>query len=137
MLDPLEGELLKFSTTGGTAEKKRLANCSRAEHLFWQDSRPGDKLTVHFTVPEAGRYSVELNLCMSPDYGRQKIYINGTEAGRITDCYSPELYWLHPKLGIFEMKKGDNILEVETLEPNPKSSSKNHFGLDYIFLIRQ
>ena len=137
MLDPLEGELLKFSTTGGTAEKKRLANCSRAEHLFWQDSRPGDKLTVHFTVPEAGRYSVELNLCMSPDYGRQKIYINGTEAEKIIDCYSPELYWLHPKLGIFGMKKGNNILEVETLEPNPKSSSKNHFGLDYIFLIRQ
>lgn len=137
MLDPFEGELLKFSTTGGTAEKKRLANCSRAEHLFWQDSKPGDKLTVHFTVPEAGRYSVELNLCMSPDYGRQKFYINGIEAERITDCYSPELYWLHPKLGIFEFKEGDNILKVETLEPNPKSSSKNHFGLDYIFLIRQ
>ena len=33
MLDPLEGELLEFETTAGTAGKERLANCSRAEHL--------------------------------------------------------------------------------------------------------
>ena len=74
---------------------------------------------------------------MSPDYGRQKIYINGTAAEQLIDCYSPVLYWLHPKLGVFEFKKGDNILEIVTVEPNPKAKPGNLFGLDYIFLIRQ
>ena len=137
MLDPFEAEQLKFETTGGTAENQRLANCSRARHLFWHDAKPGDKLTVHFNVPKAGRYSVELNLCMSPDYGRQTLSINKVAVNEPVDCYSPKLYWLHPKLGVFDLKEGDNTLEVEALEPNPNASSKNQFGLDYIFLIRQ
>jgi hypothetical protein len=137
MLEPFEGELLKFETNGGAAEKQRLANCSCAEHLVWHDDKPGDRLTVHFTVPEAGRYSVELNLCMSPDYGRQKLSIDGVPVEQDIDCYSPQLFWLHPKLGVFDLREGDNTLEVETLEPNPLASSKNLFGLDYIFLIKQ
>ena len=137
MLDPFEGEGPAFETTGGKAEKQRLANCSGAEHLVWHDVKPGDRLTVHFPVPQAGRYSVELNLCMSPDYGRQKLSIDGTAVEQPIDCYSPKLYWLHAKLGVFDLEAGDNTLEVEALEPNPDASSKNQFGLDYIFLTRQ
>lgn len=137
MLDPLEGEVLASETTGGRAEKERLANCSRAEHLVWRDAAPGDRLTVQFPVPRAGRYSIELNLCMSPDYGRQKLSINGVAVDQVIDCYSPKLYWLHPKLGVFDLKEGDNTLEVEALQPNPEASSRHLFGLDYIFLIRQ
>ena len=74
---------------------------------------------------------------MSPDYGRYKISVNNVGVDQVIDCYSEKLYWLHPKLGIFELKEGDNTLEVETLESNPKASSKSLFGLDYIFLIRQ
>ncbi len=137
MLDPIEAEVLPFETTGGKAENQILANCSRARHLFWSGVKPGDKLTIHFNVPRTGRYSVKLNLCMSPDYGRQKLSINGQAVEKVVDCYSPKLYWLHPQLGTFDLKEGDNTLEVEALEPNPNASSKNQFGLDYIFLIRQ
>lgn len=137
MLDPFEGETLTVETKGGTAEKQRLANCSRAHHLVWEDNKPGDRLTVHFTTPKAGRYSVELNLCMSPDYGRYRFSINGVAVNQLIDCYSPKLYWLHPKLGVFDMKEGDNTLTVEALKPNPNASAKSLFGLDYIFLIRQ
>ena len=137
MLEPLEGELLKFEATGGTAEKQRLANCSRAEHLVWHDARPGDRLTVHFHVPEAGRYSIELNLAMSPNYGKQKLSVNGTPVQQVIDGYSPKLYWLHPKLSVFDLKEGDNTLEVEALVPNPEAKAGNLFGLDYIFLIKQ
>jgi len=137
MLEPLEGELLDFKTTAGSAGKERLANCSRAEHLVWRDSKPGDRLEVHFSVPEAGRYSIELNLCQSPEYGRQKLFINGIPVEGEIDCYSAELFWLHPKLGIFDLIKGGNILEVRTLEPNPAAAMGNLFGLDYIFLIKQ
>lgn len=137
MLDPLEGELLDFKATGGTAGKERLANCSRAEHLVWRDSKPGDRLDVHFTAPEAGRYFVKLNLCQSPEYGRQKLSINGTAAEGEIDSYSAELFWLHPQLGIFDLKRGDNVLSVKTLEPNPAARPGNLFGLDYIFLIKK
>jgi len=37
---------------------------------------------------------------------------------------------------MFDLEKGDNILEVEAMEPNPEAESGNQFGLDYIFLIR-
>ncbi len=96
MLEPLEGELLKFEATGGSAEKQRLANCSRAEHLVWHDAKPGDRLSVHFTVPQEGRYSVELNLAQSRNYGRQRLSINGAPVDQVIDGYSPKLYWLHP-----------------------------------------
>ncbi len=59
MLDPLEGEDLKHEETGGKAERQYLANCSRAAHLVWHDAKPGDRLTVHFTVPKEGRFTHE------------------------------------------------------------------------------
>lgn len=80
---------------------------------------------------------MELNLCQSPRYGRQKLSINGVPVDGEIDCYAQELYWLHPQLGVFELKRGDNILEVRTLEPNPEAETGNLFGLDYIFLIRR
>jgi hypothetical protein len=137
MLDPLEGEDLQHEATGGTVEKQRLANCSRAEHLAWHGSKPGERMTLHFNVPKAGRYSIELNLCMSPDYGRQKLSINGKEVPQPIDGYSPKLFWQHPKLGVFDLKEEENTIVVETLEPNANAKPGNWFGLDYIFLIRQ
>jgi hypothetical protein len=53
------------------------------------------------------------------------------------DGYSPELFWLHAKLGVFDFKEGENTLEVEALEPNTEASPGNLFGLDYIFLVKQ
>ncbi len=137
MLEPFEGELLEFEVTGGTAAKERLANCSRAEHLVWRDSKPGDLLKVRFTVPKEGRYLVKLNLCQSHEYGRQALSINGIPVEEAVDGYSAELFWIHPELGVFNLKEGDNVLEVRTLEPNPAADEGNLFGLDYIFLIRQ
>jgi len=146
MLDPLEGEALRFEARGGTAKAERLANCSGAQHLVWRDAPPGGRLTVHFTVLRAGKYSVELNLCTSPSYGRHDLAVNGKKAGiagaarpdaAVVDGYSAELGWIRPKLGIFDLKEGDNILEVRALASNREARPGNLFGLDYIFLIRQ
>ncbi len=137
MLDPQEGERLPFKTTGGTAAKERLANCSEAEHLVWREAKPGDTLTVTFTAPEAGLYSVELNLCQNVDYGRFKLAVNGTAVADPIECYSPKLFWLHPKLGVFPMKKGENVLTAESLAPHPAAKPGSLFGLDYVFLIKR
>ena len=44
---------------------------------------------------------------------------------------------MRPKLGVFELAEGDNTLNVRALEPNPSAKPGGHFGLDYIFLIKQ
>jgi hypothetical protein len=137
MLEPFDNEGLQHEETGGKAENQVLANCLGATHLVWHDAKPGDKMTVHFPVPKAGRYSIELNLCMSPNYGRQKLSVNGKPIPQTIDCYSPKLYWLHAKLGVFDLKEGDNTLTVESETPNQAAKPGNLFGLDYIFLIRQ
>jgi hypothetical protein len=137
MVEPMEGEGLKHEETGGSARRERLANCSGAEHLVWSDARPGDRLTVHFNAPAAGRYAFALNLCQSPDYGRQKLFINGRAVEGIVDGYYPGLYWLHPDLGVFDLRQGDNTLVATALSPNPAALAGNKFGLDYILLIRQ
>lgn len=135
MLDPVEGEALRFEARGGAAGRERLANCSGAEHLVWRGARPGDRLTVHFTVLRAGRYAVELNLCKWPEFGRHAFAVNGTSAAAEVDCYSPALGWTRPQLGVFDLKEGDNVLEVRALAPNPAAGAGSALGLDYIFLI--
>jgi len=138
MLEPIEGEALRFAARGGKAGKERLANCSGAEHLVWRGSRPGGRLATTFTVLKAGRYAVELNLCKSPDYGRFEFAVNGKPSAiGSVDCHSDELYWIRPMLGVFDLVEGDNTLEVRALDPNPAARPGGLLGLDYIFLIRQ
>jgi len=137
MLEPLESEALTHEETGGTARKERLANCSGAEHLVWRGAKPGDRLMVHFPVSDTGRYSIEINLCMSPDYGRHRLFINGRPALGSVDGYSPKLFWQQVRLGVFDLHKSDNVLTVEALDPNANARLGNLFGLDYIFLIRK
>lgn len=137
MLDPYEGEDLPVTTTRGTAARERLANCAGAAHLVWRGATPGTRMTVRFTVPEAGPHQIELNLTMAPEYGRHRFLVNGVPAADPVDSYSPELYWQHPRLGVFDLRAGENTLEVVTLDPNPAAASGNLLGLDYVFLVRQ
>ncbi|MGD0782693.1 MAG: DUF2961 domain-containing protein, partial [Candidatus Aminicenantales bacterium] len=137
MIEPLEGEALAHEETGGTAKTERLANCSGAAHLVWRGARPGDRLTVHIPVSAAGRYSIEINLCMSPEYGRQRFLVNGRPALQAVDGYSPKLYWQQVRLGVFDLHRGDNVLTAETLEANAAAKPGRLFGLDYIFLIKK
>jgi hypothetical protein len=137
MLDPIEGETLGVEVTGGQAAKERLANCSEAEHMVWRDGKPGDRMTVRFTVPEESRYSIVLNLAMSPEYGRYRFFVNGEAASSGIDAHSATLFWLHEKIGTFGLKKGENTLTVELLEPNSKGKPGNALGLDYLFLTKQ
>ena len=64
-------------------------------------------------------------------------FVNGKAARGIVDGYSPTLYWVHPKIGVFDLKEGDNTLVAVALEPNPRAEPGNTFGLDYLLLVRQ
>ena len=137
MLEPFEAEALAHRETSGKAAKERLANCSGAEHLVWQGAKVGGRMTVHFNVPAAGRYSITLNICQSPRYGRHQFLVNGKPAGEPVDGYSPTLFWTHPTLGTFELKAGDNVLTAVALPHNPNAEKGNALGLDYVFCVRQ
>jgi hypothetical protein len=137
MLEPLEAEGLRHEESGGTAKKERLANCSGAEHLVWRGAEPGSRQTVHFPVPAAGRYAVEINLCQSPDYGRFRFLVDGRAAAETFDGYSPVLYWRQVDLGVFDLRAGDNELTMEALKPNGAARPGSLFGLDYIFLKKK
>jgi hypothetical protein len=137
ILELAEGEDLKFDVTAGTAKAERLANCSGGTHLLWRDGKPGDKIRVHFNIPEAGHYQIMLNLCMSPEYGNYSFRVNDRPSDQHTDAWSEKLIWARPVLGVFPLKEGDNILEVTLREPNPQAKPGNLFGLDYIFLMRK
>jgi hypothetical protein len=75
-------------------------------------------MTVTFTAPAEASDSIELNLAMSPDYGRYRFLVNGDAVPDGVDCQSPKLFWLHPKLGVFRLRKGENVLKVELVAPN-------------------
>lgn len=136
-LELIEGEALAHEETSGTAGKERLANCSGAEHLVWRGARKSGRMKVRFEVPEDGRYLVDLNLCMSPDYGRHRLSVNGQPAAGDIDGYSPRLFWQRARLGVFDLKKGGNVLAVEALDPNPAAGPGGVFGMDFIFLVRE
>ena len=80
MLDPLEGEALRSRRRGGTAGRSGWPIAPGPSTSSGADAPPGERLTVHFTVLRGGPYSVELNLCTSPDYGRHELAVNGKKA---------------------------------------------------------
>lgn len=135
MLDLMEGEDLGYDPAPGSVSVERLANCSGARHLVWRNGQPGDRLTIKFQVPSDGNYQVMVNLCMSPDYGKHAFRINGTASEKVIDAWSEKLFWTRPVLGVFQLHKGENLMEITLMEPNSGAKPGNLFGLDYIFLV--
>lgn len=136
-MHPVEGEALEHEETGGRAATERLANCSGAEHLVWANAKPGDRLTVRFKAPGAGRYDIALNLCQAPGYGRHRLVVNGGPAAVEVDGFSPRLYWVRPTFENVELREGDNVLTAVALRPNPAAEPGNRLGLDYVLLVRR
>jgi hypothetical protein len=132
-----EGEKLDHEVTGGDVGVERTVHCSGGEHLVWRGARPGDKLTLHFAVPTAGRYRVEVSLSQSPSHGRQKLSVDGQPADGEIDGYATELRGHLPSLGAFDLHEGDNTIEAEALDPNPSAEPGNEMGLDYIVLTKE
>ncbi len=136
-MEPIEGEALLHAETGGRAATERLANCSGAEHLVWSDAKAGDRCTVRFKAPRAGRYDITLNLCQSPGYGRHRLLVNGRPPGIEVDGYSPRLFWVRPTIENVELAEGENTLTALALPPNPNAEPGNRLGLDYVLLVRR
>ena len=131
----LEGESLPFTKTGGEVVKQEgFLAPSAGVQLWWRVPAVGDRLTVRFKAPAAGRYRVFANLCHAVDYGTHRLAINGLDAGTLDFFQAQGVDWREASLGVFDLPAGNSSLVVESVGANEKAVPNRCFGLDYLRL---
>ena len=133
----LEGESFTPETPcAGHASPQHIVDCSGESHLWWRGGAPGDWLTMHFPVAEAGRYRVWYRGVVASDYGIAQLAINGQRAGAPIDAYHTEVS-VGPEhdLGVFDLQAGANELAIEIVGANPDARPDHMFSVDYLRLV--
>lgn len=131
----LEGEGLKVvSVTAGDVRPQDIGPCSNEKHLWWTGAKPGDKLTVEFPAPAAGKYRLMARFLTAADYGIVQPAVNGEAAGAPIDLYHDGIKCSEEHvLGTFELKP-TNTLTLEITGANEKAAQAFMCGLDYLKL---
>ncbi len=140
MKSAIEAETMKVLEVGGGVVEKQdsIQPWSMARQLWWRDAKPGQKLVLAFEVKKAGKYEVYARLTSAPDYGIHQFHINGQPAGAPVDLYAPEVRADKERsLGIFELARGDCLLEIEITGSNPDAEPRHMLGLDYVLLRKR
>lgn len=135
----LEGEKMRVvSVTAGRAEPQSGAwPWSRALQMWWRHAKPGDKLTLGFNVEKAGPYEIMAVFTKAPDYGIHQVFINGEKAGDPQDFYHDKVTVAEERsLGKFNLKQGENLLDVQIVGQRPGAQPGCMFGLDYLRLAQ-
>jgi len=84
-------------------------------------------------LPEAGCYRISVKAILGPDQGTVRIFERDRPAGQSVNLYAPERAVGAPaELGVFEMRKGDNIVYLHLLGADPRSKG---MGMDLVELI--
>jgi len=134
----LEAEKMRVvSVTAGQASPQTGSwPWSRAFQLWWRHAKPGDTLVVGFQVEKAGSYEVRAAFTQAPDYGIDQLSINGEKAGDPLDFYYEKVIVAKERgLGRFDLKQGENLLEVSVVGQRPEALPGCMFGLDYLKLV--
>jgi hypothetical protein len=136
----LEGEKLKIlSKTGGNPQEQDMTGFagqwSNDSHLWWIETKPGDKLTLALPVAKAGKYKISLQLTKAPDYGVVQLYLDGEKLGETIDLYHASVIATGPlSRGVHDLAAGDHQLTAEIIGANDKAIKSYMFGLDYVKL---
>lgn len=84
-------------------------------------------------LPEAGRYRISVKAILGPDQGMVRIFERDRPAGQAVNLYAAERAVGEPAdLGVFEMRKGDNIVYLHLVGADPRSKG---MGMDLVELI--
>jgi hypothetical protein len=84
-------------------------------------------------LPEAGRYRISVKAILGPDQGTVRIFERDRPAGQAVNLYAAERAVGAPaELGVFEMRKGDNIVYLHLVGADPRSKG---MGMDLVELI--
>ncbi len=136
----LEGEELKIvEKTGGTTEVQGMdgyqAEWSNFSQLWWTKSKPGDKLTLAFNVPTAGRYNVKANFTKAIDYGIAQFWVDGEKLGDKIDFFNDGVIPTGEiNLGTRDLLAGEHKFTIEIVGANDKAQKAYMTGLDYLRL---
>ncbi len=86
--------------------------------LLWPNARPGESLSVPFTVPEDGRYAARLIAGMGPAFGRYDVKIDGKPVAAAA-LRSPDQSEIDLGMGAMELTKGSHTISFTALPEQP------------------
>jgi hypothetical protein len=133
----IEGEALTATATGGNITvQEGFWQPSGGKQLWWTGPAAGDRLSVPFDAPSAGRYEVFANFCHARDYGIHVMSING-QAGRTIDFFGDGVKWEKVSLVTYDLPAGRSTMTFECKGKRPEAAEGQMFGLDYLLLERR
>ncbi len=132
----IEGEKMKILEKTGAPEPQDWDGTSEGRHLWWKGGqKPGDKLVLGFTSPQAGTFRVFGRFLKAVDYGIAQFEINGQKAANPVDFYNDGVAVTDEiELGTFELKDGENRFTVTIAGANDKAQKSYMMGIDYLVL---
>jgi hypothetical protein len=139
----IEGESLKtIEKTAGNAGPQnmgsfRLDRWSNNEQLWWTGAKPGEKLSLEFTVPDFGQHELFIVMGKAVNYGIVRLSLDDAPLGEF-DLYNDGVITTGVvSLGTRELKAGKHRLTVEIIGANLKAAKGYMFGLDYLYLAKK
>ena len=133
----LEGEDLKVLAKAGNPERQDFSDkMSGGAHLWWRLAKPGDTLSLAIPVEKAGKYEIFAVFTKAGDYGIHTLSINDAVVFKDLDLYNNGVIQTpEQSLGVFDLKQGENTLNVTITGKNEKAVPNYMFGLDYLRLV--
>ena len=102
--------------------------------LWWRPGRVGETVKLRLPAPSEGKFKLSARMTTARDYGIHQFAVNGTNVGTPVDLYTEEVRPTDLKeIGVVELKKGDNEMELTVTGRNEKSSGYL-LGIDYVVL---
>jgi hypothetical protein len=136
----IEGEKLRvLSKTGGDTQEQELTAFGGAwsndAHLWWINTKPGDKLELALPVERAGHYKLSVQMTRAPDYGIVQLYLDGQKLGKPVDLYRASVGPFRlVSFDAQDLTAGEHKFGVEITGANAKAIKSYMFGLDYLKL---
>lgn len=139
----LEAETLKYVSSGGTTELQGgFWELSSGRQLWWQDPKPGEKLTVTFEVKDSGSQELFGSFCHARDYGIHSLRVLDSQGKEVIsakemDFFGDGVKWNRLSIGRANFTAGTYTLEVVSKGHRTGAVPRNMFGLDYLILERK
>ncbi|WP_207491656.1 DUF2961 domain-containing protein [Aridibaculum aurantiacum] len=147
MTPSIEGEslLTQARVTGGQLRVQETkgfkGTWGNDSHLWWVEAKPGDKLTIPITAPEAGTYELIGFFTQARDYGIFRTSVNGKLAGHLFDGFSTDVVPSGPiSFGTVPLQKGTNQVVIEIIGKDARSAGYSDgylVGIDGFHLEKQ
>ena len=139
----LEGEALKVLERSGEVAPQDLrpfgeGSWSGNAQLWWTGGKPGDAITLAFSVPADGTYRLGAGLTKAIDYGIASFLVDGRDlTGPLDFFHDGVIHGGTVALGqAVRLKAGGHRLTIRLDGANPAAIKSHMVGLDYLVVDR-